>query len=46
MIIGELALGTELSIVWEFVRQLKWPVIVESLSNMRTSVPEIVYHLS
>ncbi|MED3876698.1 2-succinyl-5-enolpyruvyl-6-hydroxy-3-cyclohexene-1-carboxylic-acid synthase [Lysinibacillus capsici] len=40
MIIGELALGTELSIVWEFVRQLKWPVIVESLSNMRTSVPE------
>ncbi|WP_155592647.1 2-succinyl-5-enolpyruvyl-6-hydroxy-3-cyclohexene-1-carboxylic-acid synthase [Lysinibacillus cavernae] len=40
IIIGELALGTDLSIVWEFVRQLKWPVVVESLSNMRASVPE------
>lgn len=40
IIIGELALGTDLSIVWEFVRQLKWPVLVESLSNMRASVPE------
>ncbi len=40
IIIGELALGTELAIMWEFVRQLKWPVIVESLSNMRSTVPE------
>ncbi|MFB7160168.1 2-succinyl-5-enolpyruvyl-6-hydroxy-3-cyclohexene-1-carboxylic-acid synthase [Lysinibacillus sp. NPDC056232] len=40
VIIGELALGTDLTIMWEFVRQLKWPVIVESLSNMRASVPE------
>ncbi|KOS64351.1 2-succinyl-5-enolpyruvyl-6-hydroxy-3-cyclohexene-1-carboxylic-acid synthase [Lysinibacillus agricola] len=40
VIIGELALGADLTIMWEFVRQLKWPVIVESLSNMRASVPE------
>jgi len=40
VIIGELALGTDLTIMWEFVRRLKWPVIVESLSNMRASVPE------
>ncbi|EON71646.1 2-succinyl-5-enolpyruvyl-6-hydroxy-3-cyclohexene-1-carboxylic-acid synthase [Lysinibacillus sphaericus] len=40
VVIGELALGTDVTILWDFVRQLKWPVIVESLSNMRTSVPE------
>ncbi|MEQ6354406.1 2-succinyl-5-enolpyruvyl-6-hydroxy-3-cyclohexene-1-carboxylic-acid synthase [Lysinibacillus sp. M3] len=40
VIIGELALDTDLTMMWEFVRQLKWPVIVESLSNMRSSVPE------
>lgn len=40
VIIGELPLGTDLTIIWEFIRQLKWPVIVESLSNMRSSVPE------
>ncbi|MDM5249871.1 2-succinyl-5-enolpyruvyl-6-hydroxy-3-cyclohexene-1-carboxylic-acid synthase [Lysinibacillus sp. G4S2] len=40
VIIGELALGTDLTMMWEFVRRLKWPVIVESLSNMRASVPE------
>ena len=40
VIIGELPLGTDLTIMWDFVRQLKWPAIVESLSNMRTSVPE------
>lgn len=40
IIIGELALGTDLTVMWEFVRQLKWPVIVESLSNMRSAVPE------
>ncbi|MEK5232973.1 2-succinyl-5-enolpyruvyl-6-hydroxy-3-cyclohexene-1-carboxylic-acid synthase [Lysinibacillus sp. FSL K6-0232] len=40
LIIGELPLGTDLSVVWEFVRQLKWPVIVESLSNMRAAIPE------
>lgn len=40
IVIGELALGTDLAVVWEFVRQLKWPIIVESLSNMRASIPE------
>lgn len=40
VIIGELPLGTEKSHLWEFIRQLKWPVLVESLSNMRTNVPE------
>ncbi|MFJ8099134.1 2-succinyl-5-enolpyruvyl-6-hydroxy-3-cyclohexene-1-carboxylic-acid synthase [Lysinibacillus sp. NPDC096212] len=40
IIIGELALGTDLTTMWEFIRQLKWPVIVESLSKMRSSVPE------
>ncbi|WP_446935837.1 2-succinyl-5-enolpyruvyl-6-hydroxy-3-cyclohexene-1-carboxylic-acid synthase [Lysinibacillus fusiformis] len=40
IIVGELALGTDLAFVWEFVRQLKWPVLVESLSNMRAAVPE------
>lgn len=40
IVIGELPLGTDLSIVWDFVRQLKWPTLVESLSNMRTAVPE------
>lgn len=39
VIVGELPLGTDLTVMWEFVRQLKWPIIVESLSNMRTSVP-------
>ncbi|MFJ6207963.1 2-succinyl-5-enolpyruvyl-6-hydroxy-3-cyclohexene-1-carboxylic-acid synthase [Lysinibacillus sp. NPDC092081] len=40
VIIGELPLGTDLTIIWELVHKLKWPVIVESLSNMRSSVPE------
>ncbi|MEG0259942.1 MAG: thiamine pyrophosphate-dependent enzyme, partial [Lysinibacillus sp.] len=40
IVIGELPLGTNIENVWAFVRKLKWPVIVESLSNMRTSVPE------
>ena len=40
IVIGELPLGTDLSIVWDFVRKLKWPTLVESLSNMRTAVPE------
>lgn len=40
IVIGELPLGTDLTILWDLVRQLKWPTIVESLSNMRTLVPE------
>nr|WP_106780569.1 2-succinyl-5-enolpyruvyl-6-hydroxy-3-cyclohexene-1-carboxylic-acid synthase [Lysinibacillus timonensis] len=40
LIIGELSLGTDLAIMWNFVRKAKWPVIVESLSNMRTNIPD------
>lgn len=40
IIVGELALGTDLQIMWSFIRGLKWPVVVESLSNLRTNVPE------
>ncbi|TSI03029.1 2-succinyl-5-enolpyruvyl-6-hydroxy-3-cyclohexene-1-carboxylic-acid synthase [Lysinibacillus sp. BW-2-10] len=40
VIIGELALGTDLQYMWSFVRKLQWPILVESLSNMRTNIPE------
>ncbi|SOC36660.1 2-succinyl-5-enolpyruvyl-6-hydroxy-3-cyclohexene-1-carboxylic-acid synthase [Ureibacillus acetophenoni] len=40
IIVGELPLGTDLRHMWNFVRKVKWPVLVESLSNMRTNIPE------
>ncbi|MFC7686737.1 2-succinyl-5-enolpyruvyl-6-hydroxy-3-cyclohexene-1-carboxylic-acid synthase [Ureibacillus sp. GCM10028918] len=40
VIVGELALGTNLNYMWAFIRKLKWPVLVESLSNLRTNVPD------
>ncbi|CAM5218646.1 2-succinyl-5-enolpyruvyl-6-hydroxy-3-cyclohexene-1-carboxylate synthase OS=Ureibacillus acetophenoni OX=614649 GN=menD PE=3 SV=1 [Ureibacillus acetophenoni] len=40
VIVGELPLNTDLHYMWEFVRKVKWPVLVESLSNMRTNIPE------
>ncbi|MEO4051826.1 2-succinyl-5-enolpyruvyl-6-hydroxy-3-cyclohexene-1-carboxylic-acid synthase [Solibacillus sp. CAU 1738] len=40
IVIGELPLGTDLSYLWSFVRVCQWPVLVESLSNMRGSVPK------
>jgi len=40
VIIGELSLGTDVHYLWSFIRKLKWPVLVESLSNMRSSIPE------
>ena len=40
IIIGELALGTNLQHLWSFIRNLQWPVLIESLSNMRANVPE------
>ena len=40
VIVGELALGTNLQQMWSFIRKLKWPVLVESLSNLRTNVPD------
>lgn len=40
LIIGELPLGTNVEHLWEFIRKVKWPVLIESLSNMRTNIPE------
>ncbi|MEE1132876.1 MAG: 2-succinyl-5-enolpyruvyl-6-hydroxy-3-cyclohexene-1-carboxylic-acid synthase [Caryophanon sp.] len=39
LIVGELPLQTDLSHVWAFIRALKWPVLVESLSNLRGNIP-------
>lgn len=39
LVIGELPLGTDLSYVWTFIRKCQWPVVLESLSNMRSSIP-------
>lgn len=40
VVIGELPLGTDVSYLWQFVRNLRWPVLVDSISNMRTNIPE------
>jgi 2-succinyl-5-enolpyruvyl-6-hydroxy-3-cyclohexene-1-carboxylate synthase len=40
VIIGELPLNTDRIVIWQLIRKLKWPVIVESLSGLRGSVPE------
>ncbi|ATP41534.1 2-succinyl-5-enolpyruvyl-6-hydroxy-3-cyclohexene-1-carboxylic-acid synthase [Solibacillus sp. R5-41] len=40
IIVGELPLGTDTSYLWDFVRKVQWPVLIESLSNLRTEVPE------
>lgn len=40
IIVGELALGTDTAHIWAFTRKCKWPILLESLSNMRTEVPE------
>ncbi|PYF01952.1 2-succinyl-5-enolpyruvyl-6-hydroxy-3-cyclohexene-1-carboxylic-acid synthase [Ureibacillus chungkukjangi] len=40
IIVGELALGTDLKLMWSFIRKVKWPVLVESLSNLRANIPE------
>lgn len=39
-IVGELALNTDVAHIWVLIRRAKWPVIVESLSNMRGNIPE------
>ncbi|WP_431027622.1 2-succinyl-5-enolpyruvyl-6-hydroxy-3-cyclohexene-1-carboxylic-acid synthase [Lysinibacillus sp. LZ02] len=39
-IVGELPLNTDVNHLWELIRRAKWPVMVESLSNMRGNVPE------
>ena len=40
IVVGELPLGTNTDYLWSFVRKVKWPVLIESLSNLRTEVPE------
>lgn len=39
-VIGELPLNTNVSHLWSVIRKAKWPVLIESLSNMRSEVPE------
>ncbi len=39
LIVGEMAQNTDLESVWHFIRHLKWPVLVESLSHLRSNVP-------
>lgn len=40
LIFGEMNPGTELKAVWDFIRKVKWPVLVESLSHLRSNIPE------
>src|SRR5690606_22606315 len=40
LIVGELPLGTNTEYLWDFIREVKWPVMIESLSNLRTEIPE------
>lgn len=40
MIVGEMPLGTNTEYLWDFIREVKWPVMIESLSNLRTEIPE------
>ena len=46
IVVGELALGTNTEHLWNFIREVKWPVMIESLSNLRTEVPEDVQALA
>lgn len=39
LVIGELPVGTNPDFLWSVVRALRWPVLVEALSNMRAAVP-------
>ena len=39
-VIGELALNTNVEHIWALIRRAKWPVMIESLSNMRGNIPE------
>lgn len=40
VIVGELPLNTDRKFIWQLIRKLGWPVIVESLSGLRGSVPK------
>lgn len=39
-VIGELPLKTNVQFLWSMIRKAKWPVLIESLSNMRSEIPE------
>lgn len=39
-IIGELPLNSHSNTLWSIIRKAKWPVLIESLSNMRSEIPE------
>lgn len=39
IIAGEMAQNTHTEALWAFVRKTQWPVLVESLSHMRTNIP-------
>lgn len=40
LIVGELGQDVSTDILWSFIRLLKWPVLVESLSHLRSNIPE------
>lgn len=40
VIVGELAQDVSIEVMWTFIRRLKWPVLVESLSHLRSNIPE------
>ncbi len=40
VVLGELSTTANVNALWTFIEKLKWPVLVESLSNFRTKVPE------
>ena len=46
IVVGELPLNTNTEHLWNFIRKVKWPVMMESLSNLRTEVPEDVQALA
>lgn len=39
VIVGELGQDVSLDVLWQMIRQLKWPVLVESLSHLRSNIP-------
>ncbi|MGG0656584.1 2-succinyl-5-enolpyruvyl-6-hydroxy-3-cyclohexene-1-carboxylic-acid synthase [Rummeliibacillus pycnus] len=40
VIFGEITQTTDFETIWNFIRHLKWPVLVESLSQLRANVPD------
>lgn len=40
IVVGELSKNSDTQILWDFIRTMQWPVVVEALSNLRSRVPE------